>query len=53
VNVVRMSLDSWFEGAIGKLAIDDTLLTGEQIAAHHRAMTGDEPSGSCQSRCTF
>lgn len=31
---------SWFDGAVGKIAIWDTELTAEQIAAHMAAMTG-------------
>lgn len=45
INVGTMAGDAWFEGAIGKLAIYDYLLDEDQIAAHYRAMTGQEPSG--------
>lgn len=31
---------SWFDGAIGKIAIWDSELTAAQIAEHHAAMTG-------------
>ncbi len=47
VNVGTMARDAWFEGAIGKLAIYDRLLTQAQITAHYRSMTGDSPTGSC------
>ncbi len=53
VNIGSMALDSWFAGAIGKVAIYDHLLTPAQIARHYRAMTGRDPAGSCASRCTF
>ncbi len=53
VNVGSMALDSWFAGAIGKVAIYDYLLSAERIAAHYQAMTGRSPSGSCASSCSF
>ncbi len=53
LNVGSMALDSWFAGAMGKLAVYDYLLTDAQIAAHYRMMTGRMPSGSCASNCTF
>ncbi len=52
VNIGSMALDSWFAGAIGKVAIYDTLLTQAQITAHYVAMTGTAPSGSCGATCT-
>ena len=52
VNIGSMALDSWFAGAIGKVAIYDTLLTQAQITAHYVAMTGTAPGGSCSATCT-
>jgi hypothetical protein len=53
VNIGTMAFDSWFAGAIGKVALYDYLLSDAQIAAHYRAMTGREPTGSCATACTF
>jgi hypothetical protein len=47
-----VALDSFFAGAIGKVAIYDRLLSPAQIAAHFKAMTGADPSGSCAATCT-
>jgi hypothetical protein len=53
VNVGTMAGDAWFQGAIGKVAIYDFLLSQAQITSHYRVMTGKAPSGSCQDTCTF
>ncbi len=53
VNIGSMALDSWFAGAIGKVAVYDHPLSADRIAAHYRAMTGRDPSGSCASTCSF
>ena len=53
LNIGTMALDSWFQGAIGKVAIYGYLLTSEQIANHYHAMTGLMPSGSCGKTCTL
>lgn len=53
LDIGTVALDTWFAGAIGKVAIYDYLLTHAQIEAHYRAMTGERPSGSCQSICTI
>jgi hypothetical protein len=53
LNIGTMARDSWFKGAIGKVAIYNYLLSPAQIAAHFRAMTGAQPSGSCASTCTI
>jgi hypothetical protein len=45
-------MDTWFKGAIGKVAIYDHLLTQSQISAHFKAMSGKSPSGSCGDTCT-
>ena len=53
VNIGTMALDSWFEGAIGKVAIYGTLLSQGQIDAHFAAMTGRQPAGSCADACVL
>lgn len=52
-NVGTMAHDTWFQGAIGKVAIYDYLLPEERIHAHYTAMTGLEVTGSCGDDCTF
>ena len=53
LSIASMALDSWFAGAVGKVAIYDHPLAATRIAAHHRAMTGRDPTGSCASSCSF
>jgi hypothetical protein len=53
VNVGTMARDAWFQGAIGKVAIYDRLLTQAEITAHYRSMTGASPTGSCDDTCSF
>jgi len=53
LNIGTMAFDSWFEGAIGKVAIYDDLLAAARIVAHYQAMTGLQPSGSCANTCTL
>jgi Concanavalin A-like lectin/glucanases superfamily len=48
-----MAMDTWFPGAIAKVAIYDHLLTQEQISNHYQVMTGRAPSGSCGATCTL
>lgn len=48
-----VAFDSFFAGAIGKVAIYGTLLTQERIAAHFMAMTRTAPLGTCGSTCTI
>jgi hypothetical protein len=52
LNIGTMALDTWFQGAIGKVAIYDYLLRPAQISNHYRVMTGAQPSGSCGTTCT-
>jgi hypothetical protein len=52
VNIGTMAMDTWFKGAIGKVAIYDHLLSPSQISAHFKAMSGESPSGSCADTCT-
>lgn len=53
LDIGTMAMDTWFAGAIGKVAIYDHLLTQAQINAHYRAMTSAQPSGSCRKTCTI
>jgi hypothetical protein len=53
LNIGTMSMDTFFPGAIGKVAIYDKLLTQSQITSHYRAMTGKSPTGSCANTCSF
>jgi len=53
LNIGTMAFDSWFDGAIGKVAIYNYLLSPAQITNHYKAMTGNQPTGSCASTCTF
>jgi len=53
LNIGSMALDTWFEGAIGKVAIYNYLLSQTQINDHYKAMTGLTPTGSCGVTCTL
>ena len=53
LNIGTMAGDTWFPGAIGKVAVYNKLLTQAQINAHYKAMTGKSPTGSCSATCTF
>jgi len=53
LDIGTMAFDSWFAGAIGKVAIYDKLLTQAQITAHYKAMTNASPTGSCADTCSF
>jgi hypothetical protein len=53
INIGSMAQDSWFPGAIGKVAVYDYLLPQARISAHYRAMTGGDPAGSCADTCTL
>jgi hypothetical protein len=53
VNIGTMALDTWFKGAIGKVAIYNYLLTQTQITNHYQTMTGQLPTGSCGNTCSF
>jgi hypothetical protein len=51
-----MATDTWFEGAIGKVAIYNYLLNQTQITNHYQTMTGQAPTGNCNQTggtCTF
>jgi hypothetical protein len=53
LNIGTMALETWFAGAVGKVAIYDHLLGQTKIARHYTAMTGAMPIGSCASTCTL
>jgi len=53
LNIGTMALDTFFAGAIGKVAVYDYLLSGAQITSHFRTMTGRAPTGSCASSCSL
>jgi len=53
LNIGTMAQDTWFPGAIGKVAVYDKLLTQAEITAHYKAMTAATPSGSCSATCSF
>ncbi len=52
LNIGTMSMDTWFKGAVGKVAIYDRLLSQAEITEHFKSMTGKSPSGSCADKCT-
>jgi hypothetical protein len=53
LNIGTMAHDTWFPGAVGKVAIYDRLLTAAEITSHYQAMAGQAPTGSCASSCSF
>jgi hypothetical protein len=53
INIGTMAKDTWFPGAVGKVAIYDYLLTPTQISTHFETMRGVAPSGSCSDTCTI
>jgi hypothetical protein len=52
LDIGTMAMDTWFKGAVGKVAIYNHLLTPAQISAHFKAMSGQTSSGSCGQTCT-
>ncbi len=53
LNIGTMALDTWFKGAVGKVAIYNRLLTQTEIEQHYTAMTGKPVTGSCGATCSF
>jgi len=53
LNIGTMALDTWFDGAIAKVAIYNYLLSQTQITNHYQTMSGKQPTGSCGATCTF
>jgi hypothetical protein len=52
LHIGTMALDTWFQGAIGKVAVYDYLLSAAQITNHFHVMTGLMPNGTCGATCT-
>jgi hypothetical protein len=53
LDIGTMAMDTWFKGAVGKVAIYDTLLTPAEIDQHYTAMTGKTVAGSCAETCSL
>jgi len=53
VNIATMAKESFFRGAIAKVAIYDHALDQAQITNHYTLMTGQQPTGSCAATCSF
>jgi len=53
LNIATMAKESFFRGAIAKVAIYDHALSQAQITNHHLTMTGKQPTGSCAATCSF
>lgn len=53
LDIGTMAFDTWFKGAVGKVAIYNKLLSQTQINAHYTSMAGKTPTGSCGATCTF
>jgi hypothetical protein len=53
LNIGTMAMDTWFKGAVGKVAVYDRLLSQTEINEHFKAMTGKTPSGSCSEFCSI
>jgi hypothetical protein len=53
LNVGTMAMDTWFAGAVGKVAVYGHLLDQARITAHYQAMTGTAPKGSCANTCSL
>ncbi len=53
LTIGTMAMDTWFKGAVGKVAVYDHLLSQAQIDAHYETMTGKTPAGSCGNTCTI
>jgi hypothetical protein len=53
LNIGTMALDTWFAGAVGKVAVYSYLLSAAQIANHYKVMTGLQPIGTCGNTCSL
>ncbi len=53
LNIGTMAYDVWFQGAVGKVAIYNYLLSQAQINRHFSVMSGRQPTGNCGDMCTF
>ena len=53
LNIATMAKESFFRGAIAKVAIYDHSLSQAQITSHYALMVGKQPTGSCAATCSF
>lgn len=53
LNIATMAKDSFFRGAIAKVAIYGHALDQTKIDNHYTLMTGKQPTGSCAATCSF
>jgi len=53
LNIATMAKESFFRGAIAKVAIYGHVLDQAEITSHYSLMTGKEPTGSCAATCSF
>lgn len=53
LNIATMAKESFFKGAIAKVAIYDHALDQAAIDSHYWLMTGKQPTGSCAATCSF
>lgn len=53
LTVGTMAMDTWFPGAVGKVAVYDRLLSQSEIDAHYADMTGKTVAGSCGDTCSL
>ncbi|HEY4102329.1 MAG TPA: LamG-like jellyroll fold domain-containing protein [Polyangiaceae bacterium] len=53
LDIGTMAKDTFFQGAIAKVAIYNKLLSVAQINAHYAKMTGKMPAGSCADTCSL
>lgn len=53
LNIATMARESFFKGAIAKVAIYGHALDQAKINNHYWLMTGKQPTGSCAASCSF
>ena len=53
VTIGTMAKDTWFKGAVAKVALYDRLLTPAEIASHYAAMRHTQVAGACADSCTL
>ncbi|HET8581461.1 MAG TPA: LamG-like jellyroll fold domain-containing protein [Candidatus Paceibacterota bacterium] len=53
LDIGTMAMDTFFKGAVGKVAVYDRLLSQSEIDSHFEAMTGTTPGGSCGETCSL
>jgi hypothetical protein len=52
-TIGTLAKDTWFRGAISKVAVYDRLLPESRIVQHYENMTGRAPAGQCAQTCTL